>query len=129
MMLDPKNPENPEDTAEETLRQVFCGIYVLGRHIKVYFFATLFLNSLVWRYFLIRSPEGFIRKGKHNLELFNQLFWLLSMCYILCYLGMKPVSQILRGENFLKAELRKHQKVISRPGEARGFSFNTIFIN
>jgi hypothetical protein len=113
MMLDPENPENPEnpedteDTAEETLRQVLCGIYVLGRHIKVYFFETLFLNSLVWRYFLIRCPEGFIRKGEHNLELFNQLFWLLSMSFILCLLGMKPVSQILRGENFLKAELRK----------------------
>ena len=96
------NPPNKDDPAEDKLRQILCGINVLMRYTQLYFFNQLFLNTTLWRIFLILYAEGFIRNGKENLDLFVQLFWVLSFFFISAFFGMWPLSILIRGDNILK---------------------------
>ena len=102
------NSPHQDDPADGTLRQLLCGIHVVSRYTKSYFFNQLFFYSSVWRTFLILYAEGFIRQGKLNLGLFVQLFWVLSISFLMMMFGIFPISLIIRGENFLKAKLRKY---------------------
>ena len=103
------NSPHPEDPADGPLRQLLCGIHVVSRYTKAYFFNQLFFYSSIWRTFLILYAEGFIRHGKLNLTLFVQLYWVISISFLTVMFGIFPVSLILRGENFLKVKLRKRQ--------------------
>ena len=80
LMLNSPHTDNPDDG---TLRQVLCGIHIISRYTKNYFFNQLFFYSSLWRTFLILYAEGFIREGKLNLDLFVQLFWVISITFIL----------------------------------------------
>ena len=104
LMLNSPHPENP---ADGKLRQVLCGIHVISRYTKAYIFNQLFFYSSLWRTFLILYAEGFIRQGKLNLDLFVQLFWVISISFLMMMFGIFPISLIIKGENFLKAQLRK----------------------
>ena len=77
------NSPHPDDTADGTLRQVLCGIHIISRYTKAYFFNELLFYSSMWRTFLILYAEGFIRQGKLNLDLFVQLFLVISITNLL----------------------------------------------
>ena len=55
----------------------------------------------------VPSAEGFILHGRLNLDLFCQLYWVLSVSLLLMMFGIFPVSLIIKNENFLKARLGK----------------------
>ena len=60
--------------------------------------------SVKWRAFLILYPHDFVNKGKTNLRLFQQLFWLVTTALTLM-LHSAVLSQILRGDFSFQAVL------------------------
>ena len=51
---------------EESVRRALCWIHLQCHFLQWIFYITTFYKSLLWRYFLIRWPHGFIRYLDHD---------------------------------------------------------------
>ena len=49
---------------------------------------------------MILYAHGFVRDGKINVGLFTQLFWILTVTYIILSVGVFPISPLIRGDFF-----------------------------
>ena len=71
-----------------------CLIYVIT---SILFFSFGFRHIMV-----LYSDHGLVTKGKSNLKLFHQLYWVIVFAYILLFSFFMPISHIIRG-NFPKS--------------------------
>ena len=49
---------------------------------------------------MILYAHGFVKDGKINVKLFTQLFWILTVTYIILSVGVFPISPLIRGDFF-----------------------------
>ena len=64
----------------------------------IYVPCTTLFFSFVFRHILVvYSDRGLIRKGKSNLNLFHQLYWVIVCAYIILFCFLMPISHIIRG--------------------------------
>ena len=82
---------------QEELRELLCSTQVLARYTMANFSHHIFFFSFLWRTFLILYAEGFLLNGRINIKLFVQLFWLVTVCFILVGFGIFPLSLLLGG--------------------------------
>ena len=69
----------------------------------IYLPCTILFFSFAFRHILVLYPDrGLISKGKSNLKLFHQLYWVIVSAYILLFCFLMPISHIIRG-NFPKS--------------------------
>ena len=84
---------------ESQLRTPLCGILVTSRYIIFYVFGEILFLSHVFRSFLIVfSERGLVAKGKTNLKLFHQLFWVIFCAFLVVFTFIMPISHIIRGK-------------------------------
>ena len=83
---------------ESQLRTPLCGILVTSRYIMVYVFTEVLFFSFAFRTFLVVFAErGLVAKGKTNLQLFHQLYWVLFCAFFVVLTFIMPISHIIRG--------------------------------
>ena len=70
-------------------RAVLCGLLIQARSTIKVVYPTILLFSIMFRTVLIlHSDKGLVTKGAHNLELFNQLFWIIVGCFLVMLQGV-----------------------------------------
>ena len=84
---------------ESQFRTPLCGILVASRYIIFYVFTEVLFLSHVFRSFLVVfSERGLVSKGKTNLKLFHQLFWVLFCAFLVVFTFIMPISHVIRGK-------------------------------
>ena len=84
---------------ESQFRTPLCGILVASRYIIFYVFTEVLFLSHVFRSFLVVfSERGLVAKGKTNLKLFHQLFWVLFCAFLVVFTFIMPISHVIRGK-------------------------------
>ena len=96
-------PDNSPD------RAVLCSSLILARNTVWILNANISSFTVLWRSFLIlHSEKGFVNKGKTNLKLFNQLFWVVVFTMNAIQNTMFPLNHIAKGgfpENSYKGRI------------------------
>ena len=123
---------------QEELRELLCSTQVLARYTLANFSHNIFFFGFLWRTFLILYAEGFLLNGRINIKLFVQLFWLVTVCFILVGFGIFPLS-LLIGGNFAQqstswkvclmiplAESKGLEGILKRNGVALAAGLNYI---
>ena len=82
---------------ESRLREVLCWVHVQANYGQWIVYVCTMYSSYRWRNFLILWPHGFVRDGKTNLVLFQQLYLVITAAF-LPILGIGQISQIIRGD-------------------------------
>ena len=78
---------------DEEERLQWCKIMSLARHIIAVLYMNTFLFSLIFRVVLIRfADRGLVVKGKPDLVLFHQLYWLVFVAFFVVGIFMFPFS-------------------------------------
>ena len=68
---------------QQQWRLRLCSMHLTANLFVGVFFGQIMFYSFLWRSFLILHGHGFIRNGKLNLQLFKQLYWLITISYLL----------------------------------------------
>ena len=81
-------------------RDVLCGVIIHARHTIGLVYYIILFNSFFFRSFLIthHTHTGFVKDGKTNLKLFNQLFWLSVVIGLLTNHVVFPYTAIVLGD-------------------------------
>ena len=85
------------DPVKEREREQLCVVQHFAKFTTMNFCIISLYFSVKWRAFLILYPHGFIKKGAYNLQLFQQLFWLVTTSIFLMHLSA-ALTRILRGD-------------------------------
>ena len=81
-------------------RNALCTVLVLSRIFIMYFFLILLFFCFVFRSFLILySDRGLVKNGRPNLELFTQIFWVVTGAFIVLCFAFRPGTNIIRGNS------------------------------
>ena len=82
---------------ESSLREVLCWVHVQANYGQWIFYVSTMYSCYRWRNFLILWPHGFVRDGKTDLVLFQQLYFVITAAF-LPIIGIGQISQIIRGD-------------------------------
>ena len=77
-----------QEEVQEQWRMLLCSIHLTANLIVGVFFGQIIFYSFLWRSFLILHGHGFIRNGQPNLKLFSQLYWLITLSFIVLSLSV-----------------------------------------
>ena len=79
-------------------RPELCTSLILARNTIWILNANIFSFAIHWRSFLIlHSEKGFVDKGRPNLKLFNQLYWVVVFTMNAIQNTMFPINHIAKG--------------------------------
>ena len=79
-------------------RVFWCEVLVVSQTIVSYLFFCTMVFGLVFRYVLIRySSRGLVIRGKPELRLLHQLYWLIFWAVFCCIFFFYPIARIISG--------------------------------
>ena len=80
--------EGEQSEQQQQWRLLLCSIHMQSPRIPGSFFIHIIYFSLLWRSFLILHGQGFIRNGQLNLKLFSQLYWLITLSFLVLAISL-----------------------------------------
>ena len=89
--------EGEQSEEQQQWRLLLCSIHMQSPRIPGSFFIHTNYFSLLWRSFLILHGQGFIRNGQLNLKLFSQLYWLITLSFLVLAINIDQ-PMYLKGE-------------------------------
>ena len=92
-----KQEEQHQEQEHHEFRVMLCSIHIQTRNILANIFKNIFFFSFLWRSFLILYGEGFIRNGSININLFEQLFWIITIAFITVAYAVFPGKMLIKG--------------------------------